>query len=128
VSEDLLDIMQAVTGQLPVVLPITTQDITPYGNGLYHLNSIMQPATATHAPVVGVAITTAAAVPGCATGANHPMDIEMAVRFCIEVAKAFGERACSFYDNREFKKLISLYGSLEHLKKLTKKGRVRSSV
>jgi len=32
VSEDLLDIMQIVTGKLPVVFPITTQDITPYGN------------------------------------------------------------------------------------------------
>jgi hypothetical protein len=116
VSEDLLDIMQTVTGQLPIVFPITTQDITPYGNGLYHLNSIMQPATATHAPVVGVAITTEVPVPGCATGANHPLDIEMAARFSIEVAKAFGEGNCSFYDRREFKKLISLYGSFEHLK------------
>jgi hypothetical protein len=121
VSESLMDIMQTVTGQLPVVFPITTQDITPYGNGVYHLNSIMQPATATHAPVVGVAITTEVAVPGCATGANHPLDIEMAVRFCVEVAKAFGERECSFYDSREFKKLISLYGSFEHLKTLLKK-------
>ncbi len=121
VSEHLLDIMQTVTGQLPVVFPITTQDITPYGNGLYHLNSIMQPAIATHAPVVGVAITTEVAVPGCATGANHPLDIEMAVRFSIEVAKAFGEGKCTFYDKREFKKLISLYGSLEHLKTLKKK-------
>jgi len=116
VSEDLLDIMQAVTGQMPVIFPITTQDITPYGNGVYHLNSIMQPATATHAPVVGVAITTEVAVAGCATGASHPLDIEMATRFCIEAAKAFGEGKCSFYDNREFKKLISLYGSFEHLK------------
>ncbi|MDH4273128.1 MAG: DUF1177 domain-containing protein [Candidatus Aminicenantes bacterium] len=123
VSEELLDIMQTVTGRLPVVFPVTTQDITPYGNGLYHLNSIMQPATATHAPVVGVAITTEAAVPGCATGANQPLDIEMAVRFCIEAAKALGEGKCSFYDHREFKKLISLYGSFEHLKKPTKKGR-----
>ena len=120
VSENLLDIMQTVTGQLPVVFPITTQDITPYGNGVYHLNSIMQPATATHAPVVGVAITTEVAVPGCATGANQPADIEMAVRFSIEVAKAFGEGKCSFYDNREFKKLVSLYGSFERLKSSAK--------
>lgn len=57
VSEDLLDIMQYVTGRMPAVVPITMQDITPYGNGIYHLNSIMQPATTTNAPVVGVAIT-----------------------------------------------------------------------
>lgn len=120
VSEDLLDFMQIVTGKLPVVFPITTQDITPYGNDIYHLNSILQPATATHAPVVGVAITTEVPVPGCATGANHCIDIEMATRFVVEVAKAFGEGKCAFYDEKEFQKLIFLYGSLEHLKSLGK--------
>jgi len=121
VSEDLLDIMQIVTGKLPVVFPITTQDITPYGNEVYHLNSIMQPTTVTPAPVVGVAITTEVAVPGSATGASHSIDIEMAVRFVIEVAKGFGEGECSFYDEKEFERLVSLYGSLEHLKTLAKK-------
>ena len=121
VSEDLLDIMQVVTGKLPVVFPITTQDITPYGNDLFHLNSILQPSTSTHSPVVGVAITTEVPVPGSATGANHIMDIEMAVRFVVEVAKVFGDGKCSFYDEKEFEKLLSLYGSLEHLKTLGKK-------
>ena len=120
VSEDLLDIMQIVTGKVPVVFPITTQDITPYGNRIFHLNSIMQPATATHAPVVGVAITAEVPVPGCASGANQPTDIEMAVRFVVEVAKAFGKKKCAFYDETEYKRLISLYGSLEHLKTLGK--------
>ncbi len=121
VSEDLLNIMQNVTGRLPLVLPITTQDITPYGNEIYHLNSILQPATVTHAPVVGIAITTEVAVPGCATGTNHCFDLEMAVRFLIEVAKSFGQGQCSFYDEQEFQKLVSLYGSLEHLKTLGKR-------
>jgi len=116
VSEDLLDIMQIVTGRLPVVFAITTQDIIPYGRGIYHLNSIMQPSIATHSPVVGVAITTEVAVPGCATGGNHCLDIEMAVRFCVEVAKAFSLGKCSFYDEKEFRLLKKLYGSLEHLK------------
>ncbi len=116
VSEDLLDIMQNVTGRLPVVFPVTIQDITPYGNGLFHLNSILQPSTATHAPVVGVALTTEVAVPGCATGANHPADIEQAVRFCVEVAKAWGEGRCSFCDEEEYQRLLDLYGSMEHLK------------
>jgi len=118
ISEDLLDIMQIVTGKMPVVFPITTQDITPYGNGLYHLNSIMQPATVTSSPVVGVAITTEVPVPGCATGANHCLDIEMATRFVIEVAKAWCEGECSFYDEKEYQILISLYGSQELLKTL----------
>jgi hypothetical protein len=61
-------------------------------------------------------ITTEVPVPGCATGANRTVDIEMAVRFVVEVGKAFGEGKCSFYDEKEFHRLISLYGSLEHLK------------
>jgi hypothetical protein len=87
----------------------------------YRFNSILQPSTSTHSPVVGVAITTEVPVPGSATGANQVMDIEMAVRFVVEVAKAFGEEKCSFFDEKEFKKLISLYGSLEHLKTLGRK-------
>jgi len=115
VSPDLLRIMSVVTGRPPVVLPITTQDITPYGNGIPHLNSIMQPATATDAPVVGVALTAEVAVPGCATGASQITDMEMAVRFCIEVAKAFGRGECSFYEPQVFERLIALYGSMKRL-------------
>jgi hypothetical protein len=115
VNADLLRIMSIVTGRSPVVLPITTQDITPYGNGIDHVNSIMQPATATHAPVVGVALTAETAVPGCATGASQVSDIETTVRFCLEVAKAFGRGELDFYDVQEFERLVDLYGSMEHL-------------
>ncbi|HSR13821.1 MAG TPA: DUF1177 domain-containing protein, partial [Thermodesulfobacteriota bacterium] len=106
VSDDLLRIMEIVMGRMPAVLPITTQDITPYENGLFHVNSIMQPCVATSAPVVGVAITTESAVPGCATGASHEIDIEMAVRFVVEVSKAFGGKQCRFYDEDEFRKIV----------------------
>lgn len=115
VSEDLLDIQQAVTGQSPAVLPITMQDITPYGNGLYHLNSILQPATATDAPVVGLALTAEVAVPGSATGASQPTDIEQAVRFAIEVAKAYTRGRCRFYDPAEWDVLTKRYGQMTHL-------------
>ena len=118
VSTDLLNLLSIVTSQPPLVLPITTQDILPYGNDIYHLNSIMQPATATNAPVVGVALSAAVAVPGCATGANQAVDIEMAVRFCIEVAKAFGRGRCAFYDADEFGRLVDLYGPMKHLRTL----------
>jgi hypothetical protein len=121
VSEDLLEIMQNVTGKLPQVFAISMQDITPYGNEIFHLNSIMQPATATQAPVVGVAITTEVAVPGCATGANQCLDLETAVRFVVEVAKAWGDGRLSFHDEIEFQKLLSLYGSMGHLKSLGKR-------
>jgi hypothetical protein len=115
VSDDLLNLMTWVTGELPAVLPITMTDITPYGNGLYHLNSIMQPCTAVKVPVVGVAITSQSVVPGCATGAAQPADIEAVVRFVIEVAKAFGEGKCHFYDEEEFQLARRRYGPMNRL-------------
>lgn len=116
VAEPLLDIMQTVTGTLPAVFAITQQDISPYGNGLYHLNSIMQPATATTAPVVGVAVTTETMVPGCGTGASHFSDVEEAARFAVEVAKLYGRKKCPFYDEAEYEKIQNKYGSLSHFR------------
>lgn len=113
-SDDLLDLMAQVTGQHPKVFALAQQDITPYGNGLYHLNSIMQPCTATAAPVVGVAITTEVPVAGCATGATHLTDVEAAARFTLEVAKAFTADECDFYDRGEFAEIAALYGPMEH--------------
>ena len=117
-SEDLLDIMQQTTGELPKVFALTIQDITPYGTDLYHLNSILQPATATDAPVVGVAITAQTMVAGCATGASHFTDCEEAARFMLEVAKRFGQGTCSFYDKEEWEKIQEKYGDLSHFQKL----------
>jgi hypothetical protein len=115
ISEDLLDIIAWTTGKSPKVTPITTQDITPYGNGIFHMNSIMQPCTATGSPVVGLAITAETAVPGCGTGANHEIDIEEAGRYCLEVAKAYTEKKCRFYNEEEFKKIVKLYGRMNSL-------------
>lgn len=114
VSSDLLDIMQTTTGKLPYVFPLSIQDITPYGNDLYHLNSILQPAVATNAPVVGVAITTEMPVAGCATGATHFADLESAGRFAVEVCKYYGLGNCSFYDETEWNEIIKRYGTLNH--------------
>ncbi len=118
VSEDLLTIMEIVTGKLPYVFPLSIQDITPYGNELYHLNSILQPSTATSAPVVGVAITTETIVPGCATGASNFASVEVASRYLIEVAKAFGKKQCNFYDEKEFNLIVEKYGSMKHIQTL----------
>lgn len=115
VSEDLLRIMEMTSGRPAVTFPITTQDITPYGNGVHHLNSILQPSTATAAPVVGVAICTESVVPGCGTGASHEVDIALAVKFAVEVAKEFGRGTCSFFDAADYDRLLALYGSLSHL-------------
>mgnify|MGYP002040828627 FL=1 len=43
IPETMLDVMGWVSGELPLTLPLTTQDITPYENGLSHVNSLMQP-------------------------------------------------------------------------------------
>jgi len=118
ISEDLLNIMEWTTGRFTRVVPITTQDITPYGNGLFHVNSIVQPCVTTIAPVVGIAVTTEMPVSGCSTGANHEIDVEEASRYCIEVAKAFTEGKCNFYNNKEFKHILKLYGSMKNLQTL----------
>ena len=115
ISDDLLRIMEMTTGELPVTFPITMQDITPYGNDLYHINSILQPAVATDAPVVGVAVTAQSAVPGCGTGASHEVDIASAVRFAVEVAKEFTNGTCEFYSQMEFERILKLYGSMKIL-------------
>ncbi|QNP58707.1 DUF1177 domain-containing protein [Paenacidovorax monticola] len=111
----MLDVMGWVSGELPVTLPLTTQDITPYENGLPHVNSIMQPAIVTPAPVVGVALTAQTTVPGCATGVTNAWDADVAMRFCIEIAKLFGQRTLSFVNEDHWRQLQARYGSLAHL-------------
>ncbi|MEJ8544302.1 DUF1177 domain-containing protein [Brevibacillus borstelensis] len=120
ISDDLLRIMEMTTGQLPVTFPITMQDITPYGNDLYHINSILQPCVATDAPVVGLAVTAQSAVPGCGTGASHEVDIALAVKYAVEVAKEYTNGTCRFYDTDEFARITSLYGSMKVLQTLGK--------
>jgi hypothetical protein len=117
VAPDLLRILEITSGRAPVTFPITMQDITPYGNGVDHINSILQPATVTTAPVVGVAIGAESVVPGCGTGASHEIDIAEAVRFAIEVAKELGAGTCRFHDPDEFERLVVLYGSMKHLQR-----------
>ncbi|ARF61436.1 MULTISPECIES: DUF1177 domain-containing protein [Streptomyces] len=118
VAEQLGELLAVVTGEPLVTYPVTTQDITPYGNGVHHINSILQPATATAAPVVGLAVTSAAAVPGCQTGASHESDIASAARYAVEVAKGFGAGSLDFHDPVEFDNLVHRYGSLAHLQTL----------
>ena len=122
IPDAILDILGWVSGELPVTLPLTTQDITPQENGLPHINSIMQPATVGAAPVIGVALTAQTTVPGCATGVSSAADIEVATRFCIEVAKAFAAGQCAFVDEAHWQALQCRYGSLRHLQALGEGG------
>lgn len=116
VSEYLIDLLEYTTGESPFVLPITTQDITPYANGLYHINSIMQPVTISEVPLVGIAVCSARTVPGCATGATQCTSVEVAVRLCIETAKLPGAIEDVFFDREEFGKITAFYGDMSHLK------------
>ncbi|WP_211318339.1 DUF1177 domain-containing protein [Photobacterium sanctipauli] len=114
VSDSVVNVVERTTGERANVFPLSVQDITPYGNDLYHINSILQPAVASDAPVIGVALSTAVPVAGCATGASHEVDIEQAARFSIEVARDFGQGICTFVDMKEFELMQSLYGSQKH--------------
>lgn len=118
VSTDLLDIIEHVTGEPPQTLTLTMQDITPYGNQVHHINSILQPATATDSPVVGVGTTSTTAVPGSATGANYTEDLAQTVRFVVETAKMFTGGQADVYDSDEYDRLTDLYGSMAHLQTL----------
>ena len=92
---------------------IVVRGITPYGNGLDHVNSLLQTATVTDAPVVGVAVTAETAVPGSATGASREVDLESAARFCIDVAKLFTTGHSHRHDPAQLDRLTSLYGSMK---------------
>ena len=115
VSEDLLTLMEQVTGTVAAVVPITMQDITPYENGLHHFNSLMQPATMTSSPVVGVAFTSQLPVPGSATGVSSLGVLDAACRFVVEVAQLFTRGSLSFYDKKEYEQMIGMYGDMKRL-------------
>lgn len=111
-APDLVALMELSTGRAAVTFPISQQDITPYDNGLYHFNSIMQPHVATQAPVVGVAITAASVVGGSDDSANHEIDLAAAVQFTVAVAKKFTSGQCAFYDAKEWAQIRARYPDL----------------
>ncbi len=41
VSEDLINIYMWITGHLPIIVPITLQDVLPFSTPVYHINSII---------------------------------------------------------------------------------------
>lgn len=115
VPVDLIKLLEYATGKPARTFPITTQDISPYDNGVYHFNSIMQPHVASQAPVVGLAITAASVVPGCETGASYYSELIDATRFTLEVAKQFTCKKLHFYAEKEYQRLRDLYGDLSHI-------------
>lgn len=114
-SEDLMNIYTRVTGEPPVIVPITMQDILPYSTPVYHINSMVQPWIYTSAPVVGVAITARMALPGSATGPTNIWALEQAARFVVEVAKDFTMGRARFYDEDEWRVIIERHGELREI-------------
>lgn len=121
IPDKILDIMEWVTDHPPVLFPITMQDITPYGNTISHVNSILQPSIVTNAPVIGIGITSSSIVPGIATGVTNLYQLDVVGRFVLEIAKEFTSNRINFYDEEEFKRLLNLYGSMKKLQKISKK-------
>ncbi|MCS7093466.1 MAG: DUF1177 domain-containing protein [Patescibacteria group bacterium] len=117
IPDEVIDVFEWITGENVSVVPITMQDITPYTNNLPHINSILQPAIATSAPVLGVAITSKKVIPGSATGVTNLFQIDTVCRFIIEISKRFCSKQLYFYNKEEFLKLKSLYGSMTKLYK-----------
>ncbi|MGO2138886.1 MAG: DUF1177 domain-containing protein [Leucobacter sp.] len=112
VSPGLVTALEYATGEPARTFPLAQQDITPYGNGYRHFNSIMQPTIATAAPVVGVALTARAVVPGSSTGASYEGPLLDATRFAVEVAKSYTRGEIAFYDRDEHAALTAQYGEL----------------
>jgi hypothetical protein len=110
-----LDAYERVVGHAPVVVPLFTQDITPPGNGLHRINSILQPATLTDAPVIGVALLSPAVVAGAATGVTDEVELAKAGRFIVEVAKEYTAGTLPLYVEDEFRRLVELYGPMKRL-------------
>ncbi|MCZ0952019.1 MAG: DUF1177 domain-containing protein [Rhodospirillaceae bacterium] len=118
VSDDLLRVMEHTTGSLPAAFPITMQDIVPYVGDVFHINSLMQPAVVTRAPVVGIALTAAGSVPGCASGVSNPFRAEEVGRYVVECAQQFGRGEVAFYDREEFARLRAMYGNMRRLQSI----------
>lgn len=115
VSDDLLDVQERVTGRPPSTLTLSTQDLTPYATDLDHINSIVQPANDTDAPVVGVGTTSVNPVAGNASGATYPTELAETAGFVIETAKDYTRGRALFYDSGEFEELVDRYGPMNHL-------------
>ncbi len=115
VSDEVLDIYSRVTGEPPVLVPLSMQDITPFTTKVYHINSIVQPWLYTNAPVLGVAITARTVIPGCSTGATNAIALEQASRFVFEVSREFVSGNIELYSDSDLKELLRVHGSLRNI-------------
>jgi hypothetical protein len=114
-----LDAYERVAGHAAVVVPLFTQDVVPPVAGLHRINSILEPATLTDAPVIGVALLSPAVVAGAATGVTDEVELAKAGRFIVEIAKEYTTGALPLYFEDEFRRLVELFGPMKQLQRAT---------
>lgn len=110
--ESILHLVEMTTGKMPVVFPLTMQDITPYESGVHHVCGMALPSVFSTAPVIGVPLSMEVPIMPAATGTQQPMALESAGRFCVEVAGAFGRGDCQFYYESDFEGFLAAYGDI----------------
>ena len=115
VSEDILTLYSDVTNDLPHVLPVTMQDMLAHDAGIYRINSIMIPGNVFEGPLIGLATVSTSLVYGFAASAAPPSTLEVAARFCVEAARRYGRGLLSFYDEKEFAKIVARFGTMSAL-------------
>ena len=116
----ILHIMEMVTGNAPVVFPITMQDVTPYELGVHHICGMVLPSIFSTAPVIGVPLVTASQTHPSATGSQQPMVLEATARFCLEVAISFGNGDCEFYYASDFEGMVQSFGAMRGWQRIKK--------
>ena len=126
ISEDALDVMERVTGEMPAVMPLTMQEVMPTRNGISYLNDIGALPHGVNCPCIGVAMCQPIPVDPSGPGMTSLAEIEPAIRYCVEVAKDFGRGRFDFYDKEEFEKIVKLYGPMNHLQTFGKQSAVVS--
>jgi len=114
-TDEILGIYMRVTGEPPVLVPITMQDITPFTTKVHHINSIVQPWLYTNAPVLGVATTARMPVPGSGTGATNIYALDQASRFVSEVVKDYLAERVELYYEEEFRELVKTHGPIAEI-------------
>jgi hypothetical protein len=109
---NLIHIQEMVTGRLPVIFPVSQQDLTPYETGIHHVCGMMLPGLYTDAPVLGVPLTTEAQTWPAWTNVAHAPELDQAGRFCLEVATRFGLGECEFFYEDDYQAMKRFYGTL----------------
>ena len=115
VSEDALYAMERVTGEPARVIPLSMQDLTPVTNGIHHLNGLGELPAGTTSPCIGIGLTSPLPISGAASGVSSVTNLEVAVRYVMEIAKEYSAGHFSFYCEEDYTELTRRYGDMSRL-------------